>query len=817
MIINQNFKRYFFAIIFAVVLVLLPSHQVHANWFTEWSFELVFGNMLWLIFSIAGKMIAALATLLNWAIHIPVYPDKGIAVIDKSWEIMRNFANMFFIIALILMAFATIFDVVPGLSKYNARSLFGKFLFTALLINFSLVLGVLVIHGTQVLTNTFLTAIGDMANRLGQDLNPSQLLPSQSTISAAVSTDAVVFGTLSTLVFSIVLIFTFLFSILTAFIFVFIRIPILWALLIVSPIAWIMNVFPAGQGTFKRWWDLFIGWNMFLPIYLFFLYFGLYFLSNQSNIIQSIAAEVSNAKITESLPFSLQLVFFYMMTAIFMIGGTIVAMKASMFSGTGVVQVAKWGRGVVLDRFGYTGAARAVKGRYEEHKEDQEGAIQRQAALFRTQFGRFTGGRTDAQDRQLAADVQKNKDKFAGNTDAQLTAQMSKGRRDEKLAAAEILNQRGLLNSTQLQQTYALYGANTLAGKQFARSLNYDKMTQVEREDWLGRVPDIETIKKILQAMADKGDSYIKNEQNLNRALELFKLEGDQRDLLKKIEKHELAIATKIQMDRGFLKDDQGIVSNDINRAMKVVIGRMNPDALLEATRTITTNLKLSAVAKDSLNQQKIIAMMAKGTEAQLDAWKTIDDRFDADKIKADLEEAEKRKAQYLADALKNAGVGGSGSGGAPPTGGSPAGPGPVASPLSGRGTGQYRGPVGFAPSAPAPTPPRGGVNVNPSNVVNLRNPTQTPPGTGTRPSQNPIEYLKANLEFFDRSNQLKAAEELLSQGRINQQEYENAKKKYQDIQDKVSDLDLRGGLPNNFKRLTTRQDFERKLKELQP
>lgn len=349
-----------FIVIATSAFVLLPINPVNAGWLAEWTFEHTFGYALFVMFSIAGKMIGALATLLNWAIHIPVYPDGGIAVINKSWEIMRNFANMFFILALIIMAFATIFDVLPGAAKYNARALFGKFLFTALLINFSLVLGVMVIQGTQVLSNTFLTAIGDMANRLGQDLNPSQLLPNESSVTAAISLDAAVFGTLSTLIFSIVLIFTYLFSILTALIFTFIRIPILWALLIVSPIAWIMNIFPAGEGTFKKWWSLFIGWNMFLPIYLFFLYFGLYFLSDQKNIIQSIASEVSTAQIGESLPFSLQLVFFYVMTAIFMIGGTIVAMKASMFSGTGVVGIAKWSRGIAARRLGLTAAGTAA-------------------------------------------------------------------------------------------------------------------------------------------------------------------------------------------------------------------------------------------------------------------------------------------------------------------------------------------------------------------------------------------------------------------------------------------------------------------------
>lgn len=498
----KKYSRYYLATLFVVVLVLLPTHPAKANLFTEWSFELVFGKILFLVFSIAGKMIAALAILLNWAIHIPVYPDKGIAVIDKSWEIMRNFANMFFIVALILMAFATIFDVLPGAAKYNARALFGRFLFTALLINFSLVLGVMVINGTQVLSNTFLVSIGDMANRLGQDLNPSQLLPSKANVTGALAMDSVVFGTISTLIFSIVLIFTFLFSILTAFIFVFIRIPILWALLIVSPIAWILNIFPSGEGTFKKWWHIFIGWNMFLPIYLFFLYFGLYFLSNQQNIIQSIAAEVSNTKITESLPFSLQLVFFYMMTAIFMIGGTIVAMKASMFSGTGVVGIAQWSRGVAARRLGLTQAGKAAQERWKQVQE--EGLPGRLGALYGGQYGtdQETGvwarrfGVRGAEIKNQKAFVDRASKDYTdferqyqngqitetevANRAKQFKATDSRGFAYRKLAAKiGQLDPQGEILTTTLQQL----STNPLAAEDFTKSASEGKFSKMKGKD----------------------------------------------------------------------------------------------------------------------------------------------------------------------------------------------------------------------------------------------------------------------------------------------------------------------------------------------
>src|SRR3989338_6636358 len=184
-----NFKKYrklLLTITFVIVLFLLPTHPAKAcvlGWdpISDCVLEGT-SYFLYLIFTMVGSGIAALAGMLQWVINLPVYPADGqrIAVIDESWKIMRNFANMFFIVALIMMAFATIFDVLPGAAKYKARTMFGKFLFTALLINFSLVLGVMVIQGTQVLSNTFLAAIGNMSGHLGQNLNPSLLLPNIS-------------------------------------------------------------------------------------------------------------------------------------------------------------------------------------------------------------------------------------------------------------------------------------------------------------------------------------------------------------------------------------------------------------------------------------------------------------------------------------------------------------------------------------------------------------------------------------------------------------------------------------------------------------
>src|SRR3989344_2432618 len=109
--IHIKFKKYYLAILFAVVLVLLPTQVARADCGVIFSGSISdcvlegTAYLLYLVYSVVGQMIAWGATLLNQVLNTPVYPANGIAVVDASWQIFRNFANMFFIVALILMAF----------------------------------------------------------------------------------------------------------------------------------------------------------------------------------------------------------------------------------------------------------------------------------------------------------------------------------------------------------------------------------------------------------------------------------------------------------------------------------------------------------------------------------------------------------------------------------------------------------------------------------------------------------------------------------------------------------------------------------------
>ncbi|OGN14034.1 MAG: hypothetical protein A3J47_01940, partial [Candidatus Yanofskybacteria bacterium RIFCSPHIGHO2_02_FULL_43_22] len=295
----------------------------------------MFSFSLYIVFTAIGTLMGALVQLLAWTVNIRIYTN--VPVIQESWKIMRDFANMLFIIALIVMAYGTIFNI----PKYDFKSLIPRFIVVAVLINFSLVLGGLMIDATQVLNNTFLAAMGDISGQLGQGLNVTELLPEAKKVTqGGEALSNLGFSIIIKLLFGIFMFFTILVSVAVPLVVALVRIPILWALLIVSPMAWLLSILPATKGAYDNWWKQFLGWNLFLPYYLFSLYFALYFLGNMPKVIEGLGQTFVDQSLTGlGGNFTFSLIFSYVLVAVFLIGGTKVAMNAGQFSGTGIVSV----------------------------------------------------------------------------------------------------------------------------------------------------------------------------------------------------------------------------------------------------------------------------------------------------------------------------------------------------------------------------------------------------------------------------------------------------------------------------------------------
>ncbi|MFH1291774.1 MAG: hypothetical protein ABIH87_01070 [bacterium] len=183
--------------------------------------------------------------------------------VEVGWTMVRDVANMMFVVILLVIAFGTIL----GIEQYEWKKLLVKFLLAAVLVNFSKVICGLIIDASQVVMITFIngvaaTAGGNLINMF--NLNQIQALASNTDPNAdnvfMASVGAIVFTSMSMAVMAVYLI------ILLA------RMVVLWVLIVLSPLAFVLSVIPNTQKYAQNWWSEFGGHVIVGPVLAFFLW-----------------------------------------------------------------------------------------------------------------------------------------------------------------------------------------------------------------------------------------------------------------------------------------------------------------------------------------------------------------------------------------------------------------------------------------------------------------------------------------------------------------------------------------------------------------
>ena len=288
-----------------------------------------------------GLILSLEALIIDYIIDPKNFSLINTPVVTLGWGITRDIANMFFILILLVIAFATVLKI----QSYAIKQLWWKVLVAALLINFSLVIAGIVIDFTQVLTSFFLNQItgggfGTMTTKLAssmQILNFYRPAPPTSIIGGlgqfASASVAAVVGIILTLVGSVITVFIFG----AAMIFLIVRILYIWFLLIIAPIIWMFWILPATSGYFKQWWDNFIKWTFFAPVYVFMIYLSLslfdttgQFKSGVFKAFPAIWQTTSPGLTTASLPLA---IFQWIFVIAMMFGSLIVAKSFGVLPG----------------------------------------------------------------------------------------------------------------------------------------------------------------------------------------------------------------------------------------------------------------------------------------------------------------------------------------------------------------------------------------------------------------------------------------------------------------------------------------------------
>lgn len=323
------------------------------------------------ISSTAGK-------LLDWGIQ---YQNVffNLPVIQTIWTVLRDFINIFFILVLLVIAFATIFNI----KEYKASDLLPKLIIAALLINFSLVIASSIIDILWYPAKVFLDGlnVSGQASVSGQIVNAlsiqsffdpnfiAALSGGQESLLGSGTAQIIARGTF-------LVVNTFILTLVTLIIWA--RIPILIGLMMVSPIVWLGFTVPAiRKNTWDAWWDKLLHWGV-IPIPLFaIIYFIALFKSRLTEQIgQGIPFQVLNEPLS-FIGFPAQLVFVWLIVIGLFVAG-IMYMKSltgNFYSWTKLGFKRTWGgirggvgRGVDYgyETLGYKGAVERTRERFAE-------------------------------------------------------------------------------------------------------------------------------------------------------------------------------------------------------------------------------------------------------------------------------------------------------------------------------------------------------------------------------------------------------------------------------------------------------------------
>lgn len=273
-----NFKKVFsgrnavFSLLILAV-VFLFGHLAFAVGFGAWAGNVVGGIIAVFIRAIAAILILLVGVLMN----VAAYSDFiNAQAISKGWVVVRDVCNMFFVVILLVIAFATIL----GQEEYGAKKMLPKLIMAAVLINFSKMICGLMIDAASVVMLTFVNAFsaigaGNILDVLGIT-DVTQLDP-KADVTFGTIVSAYIFGLLYVIIATVVVA-----SMLGMLV---MRIVMIWILVVLSPLAFFLQAVPGkGQQYASQWWTKWSSNLIVGPVIAFFLWLSFASLQATGNV-----------------------------------------------------------------------------------------------------------------------------------------------------------------------------------------------------------------------------------------------------------------------------------------------------------------------------------------------------------------------------------------------------------------------------------------------------------------------------------------------------------------------------------------------------
>jgi len=292
-----------------------------------------------------GKMFAGMMNLeINmtlWAFRPSTYGGfvnnpavQGTTDNPGVWNFMRNLVNLLLVLALVVIAIASIL----GIKKYSWQQILWKLVIVALLVNFSLVIAGMVLDTSNFLSYYFLNLAKVENQSISESISssfdvekisdadkydiPSVYGQTQTTTAGW----GMGWGQFLLVAFALILIGLFaVIALLAVFLTMIVRSFIIIVLLCLSPIAFAAWIFPDTEQYWKMWWQQFIKWCTFPIIFGLMLYIGVFAVNNLG---------IENEQGIGMMAFIIQIMLFSM----FLVGGLIFSIQSGGVVSKTVVQ-----------------------------------------------------------------------------------------------------------------------------------------------------------------------------------------------------------------------------------------------------------------------------------------------------------------------------------------------------------------------------------------------------------------------------------------------------------------------------------------------
>ncbi len=238
---------------------------------SDWAGQVLGGLIGWII----GALGLILVLVMQALVAVAQYSNFiNSPAVSNGWHIVRDICNMFFVLVLLIIAFATILKI----ENYNYKKWLPKLILMAILINFSKTICGLLIDFAQVIMLTFVNAFKAIAaGNLVENLGITQILTLANN-----NSDVGFWAIVGAYVLGLIYILVALVVIITMLAMLVMRIVMIWIYVVLSPAAYLFSAFPGGQKYASQWWSEFTKNLIVGPVLAFFIWLSFVSLQTQN-------------------------------------------------------------------------------------------------------------------------------------------------------------------------------------------------------------------------------------------------------------------------------------------------------------------------------------------------------------------------------------------------------------------------------------------------------------------------------------------------------------------------------------------------------